>query len=247
MVSFVYPTREETRVKKYAVAGMVSLALTGIAQGAVAQDAAAKPGGPAPQWYIGAGLGEDFASIPQQTIDAVNSIILPKVPGATSSAIDTNKRSTGAKLFAGYSFSRYFAVEGGYAPLGTSSADISYYSGSSVLTPVGSFNMKYEMTAVYIDAVGSLPLSEKWSLIGRVGAAYGRTNVSVSGNPLTLVLSSSEESKSTVRAKFGAGVDYNLNPAFTVRAEWELYQLPDPLSSEYFDVNAATLSLLYRF
>jgi OOP family OmpA-OmpF porin len=107
--------------------------------------------------------------------------------------------------------------------------------------------MKYEMTAVYIDAVGSLPLSEKWSLIGRVGAAYGRTNVSVSGNPLTLVLSSSEESKSTVRAKFGAGVDYNLNPAFTVRAEWELYQLPDPLSSEYFDVNAATLSLLYRF
>jgi OOP family OmpA-OmpF porin len=226
---------------------MVSLALTGMAQGAAAQDAAAKPGGPAPRWYIGAGLGEDFASIPQQTIDAANSALLSAVPGATSSAIDTNERSTGAKLFLGYSFSRYFAIEGGYAPLGTSSANMSFYSGSPILVPVGSFNMEYEMTAAYIDAVGSLPLNEKWSLIGRVGAAYGRTNVSVSGSPLTVVLSSSQTSKSTVRAKFGAGADYNLNPAFTVRAEWELYQLPDPLSSELFDVNAATLSLLYRF
>lgn len=234
-------------MNKYAVAGMVSLALTGIAQGAAAQDPAAKSGGQALHWYVGAGLGEDFASIPQQTINAVNAAIFPNVPGATSSAIRTDERSTGAKLFVGYIFNRYFAVEGGYTPLGTSSVDISYYSGAAVLTPVGSFNMEYEMSAVYIDAVGSLPLNEKWSLIGRVGAAYGRTNVSVSGNPLTLVLSSSEESKSSVRAKFGAGVDYNLNPAFTVRAEWEFYQLPDPLSSELVDVNAATLSLLYRF
>ena len=234
-------------MNKYAVAGMVSLALTGFAQGAAAQDYAAKPGGQALHWYVGAGLGEDFASIPQQTINAVNSAIFPNVPGATSSVIGTDNRSTGAKLFVGYSFNRYFAVEGGYAPLGASSADIRYYSGAAVLVPVGSFNMEYKMTAAYIDAVGSLPLNQKWSLLGRIGAAYGRTNVSVSGNPVTLVLSSSQASKSTVRAKFGAGVDYNLNPAFTVRAEWELYQLPDPLSSALIDVNAATLSLLYRF
>ena len=233
-------------MNKYAVAGMVSLALTGLAQGAAAQDPAAKSGGPAPQWYIGAGLGEDYASIPQQTIDAYNSLLFSSL-GATSSAIDTDNRSTGAKLFVGYRFNRYFAVEGGYAPLGTSSANMSFYKGSPILTPAGTFSLEYEMTAAYIDAVGSLPLNEKWSLIGRVGAAYGRTNVSVSGSPLTVVLSSSQASKSTVRAKFGAGVDYNLNPAFTVRAEWELYQLPDPLSSEFFDVNAATLSLLYRF
>ncbi len=102
------------------------------------------------------------------------------------------------------------------------------------------------MTAAYIDAVGMFPLNANWSLFGRVGAAYGRTDLNQSGS-VQLILSSNDQSESTVRAKFGAGVDYNLNPAFTVRAEWELYKMPDPLSDDLFDVNAATLSLLYRF
>ena len=71
--------------------------------------------------------------------------------------------------------------------------------------------------------------------------------LSMTGSPLTFALSSNDKSESTVRAKFGAGVDYNVNPAFTVRAEWELYKMPDPLTTDLFDVNAATLSLLYRF
>lgn len=243
MVSFLYPTREEARVNKYVVAGMVSLALTGIAQGAAAQATAAKSGGPSTHWYVGAGLGEDYASIPQSTINAINSALLSQVPGATSSTIDTSKRSTGAKIFVGYSFSRNFAVEGGYAPLGTSSANFNVYSGT---VPAGSLNVDYKMTAAFIDAVGLLPLNANWSLFGRLGAAYGRTDVSQSGS-VALILTSSDKSDSTIRAKFGAGVDYNLNPAFTVRAEWELYQMPDPLTTDLFDVNAATLSLLYRF
>ena len=169
---------------------------------------------------------------------------LSQVAGATSSTIDKNKRSTGAKAFLGYSFNRYFAVEAGYAPLGTSSASFTVYDNANAA--VGNYNLDYKMTAAYIDAVGMFPLSANWSLFGRVGAAYGRTDLNQSGS-VTLILSSNDQSESTVRAKFGAGVDYNLNPAFTVRAEWELYQMPDPLSTDLFDVNAATLSLLYRF
>jgi hypothetical protein len=50
-----------------------------------------------------------------------------------------------------------------------------------------------------------------------------------------------------VREKLGAGVDYNLSPAFTARAQWERYKMPDPFSDELFNVDTATLSLLYRF
>ena len=231
-------------MNKYAVAGIVSLALTEFAQGAAAQATAAKAAGPVTHWYIGAGLGEDYASIPESTLDAINSALLSQVAGATSSTIDKSKRTTGAKAFLGYSFNRYLAVEAGYAPLGTSSASFTVYNNAN--TSVGNYNLDYKMTAAYIDAVGMFPLSAIWSLFGRVGAAYGRTDLNQSGSVM-LILSSNDQSESTVRAKFGAGVDYNLNPAFTVRAEWELYKMPDPLSTDLFDVNAATLSLIYRF
>ncbi len=120
-------------MNKYVVAGMVSLALTGIAQGAAAQATAAKSDGPVTHWYVGAGLGEDYASIPEPTLDAINSALLSQVPGATSTTIDKNKRSTGAKVFLGYSFNRYFAVEAGYAPLGTSSANFAVYGNATAL------------------------------------------------------------------------------------------------------------------
>jgi OOP family OmpA-OmpF porin len=233
-------------VNKYALAGMVSLALAGIAQTAAAQDYAAQSGGPATPWYVGVGIGKTDASIPQQTIDGIDAT-LSAANSATFSVIDKDNRSTGAKLLVGYSFNRYFAVEGGYAVLGTSSVNMDFRSGTPVSASVGTFNMEYKMSAAFVDAVGILPLTQKWSLIGRAGVNYGRTSVNFIGSPITLINSSNDRSESKVREKFGAGVDYNLNPAFTVRAEWERYKMPDPFSDELLNVNTATLSLLYRF
>ncbi|MBI3529847.1 MAG: outer membrane beta-barrel protein [Betaproteobacteria bacterium] len=230
-------------MNKYAVAGMLSLALTGTVQGAAAQDPAAKAGGPASPWYVGVGIGRTNASIPGQTIDSINAT-LSAANGATFSVIDKDKSSTGAKLLVGYSFNRNFAVEGGYAALGKSKVDMDFRSG---LNSVGGFNMDYKMSAAFIDAVGILPFAEKWSLIGRLGVAYDRTSANFNGSPITLITSNDNKSESKFREKFGAGVDYNLNPAFTVRAEWEHYKFPDPFSDELFNVDAATLSLLFRF
>lgn len=103
------------------------------------------------------------------------------------------------------------------------------------------------MTAMFIDAVGMLPLNATWSLIGRIGVSYGRTLVNLKGSPTTILLSDNDRSERKVREKFGAGVVYNLSSAFTVRAEWEHYKMPDPLSTELFNVEAATLSILYHF
>ena len=230
-------------MNKFAVAGMVSMALAAAAQGAAAQDSPAKAVGPASPWYVGFGVGLTDASIPEQTIGGINSV-LSAANGATFSTIDKDKRSTGVKLLAGYSFNRNFSVEGGYAVLGKSSVNMDFRSG---LVSVGGFNMEYEMSAAFVDAVGMLPLGEKWSLIGRLGVSYSKVDAEFNGSPLTIIASNDDKSESKVREKFGAGVDYNLNPVFTVRAEWEHYKMPDPLSDEVFNVNAATLSVLYRF
>ena len=233
-------------MNKHAVAGMVSLALAGTAQAAAAQDSAAKAGDPAYSWYIGAGFGQTFASIPDQTVDGIDSALVSQVPNATFSVINKDKHSAGVKLFVGYTFNPYLAVEGGYADLGDSTANMDFRN-DVTLQSVGWFNLQYNMTAVFIDAVGSLPMSEKWSLIGRVGVSYNRVHVDFDGSPLTAVVSSNDSTETKVNAKFGAGVDYKLNPAFTARAEWERYKMPDPFSDEQFNVDTATLSLLYRF
>lgn len=230
-------------MNKYAVAGMVALALAGIAQCAAAQYADAKSVGPASPWYIGAGLGRTVASIPEQTIDGINST-LSAANGAAFSVIDKNKHSVGAKFLLGYSFNHYIAVEGGYAALGQSSVNMDFRSG---LSSVGRFNMIYKRMAAFIDAVGLLPVNDKWSFIGRVGVSYNRVTADINGSPITLIIESADKSKGKVREKFGAGIDYNVNPAFTVRTEWEHYKMPDPLSDQLFNVDAATLSLLYHF
>jgi OOP family OmpA-OmpF porin len=249
MCRFVHSNPEEARVKKYAAAGTVALAIAGFSHGAVAQDYA-QSSGPVTPWYVGLGIGYAYANIPEQTIDGFNSALLDPiqgVPGATFSIIDKDKRSTDTKLFLGYGFSRYLAVEGGYAYLGTSSVNMNFYNGAAANTQVGNFNMDYKMSAWFIDAVGMYPLSDKWSLLGRLGVSYSRVSASTSGEPLNLLVSSNDKTDNVVREKFGAGLNYNFSPAFTGRAEWERYKMPDPFSSDTYNVDAATVSVLFRF
>lgn len=233
-------------MNKCAVAGMVSLALAGIAQTAAAQDSDAKSDSSASAWYIGAGFGQTFASIPDQTVDGINSV-LSAANGATSTVIDKDKHSSEAKVFVGYTFNPYLAVEGGFASLGDSRVNMNFLVGNPVSSSVGGFNLKYSMSAAFVDAVGMFPVTDKWTLIGRLGVSYNRVTTDFNGSPTTFIISSNDENETKVNAKFGAGVDYKVNHAFTARVEWERYKMPDPLSDEQFYIDTATLSLLYRF
>jgi OOP family OmpA-OmpF porin len=222
---------------------MVSLALAGIAQTAAAQDAVARPGVPTTSWYIGGGFGQTWAIIPDQTVDFINSD-LSAANGATFSVLDKDKHAAEVKFFAGYTFNPYFSVEGGFAYLGDSKVSMDFRNG---LNSVGTFNLQYKMNAIFIDAVGSLPVGDNWSFIGRIGVSYNTVDANFNGQPITYVASSNDTTETKIREKFGAGIDYKLNPQFTARLEWERYKMPDPLSDEQFNADTATLSLLYRF
>ncbi|HVY07585.1 MAG TPA: porin family protein [Burkholderiales bacterium] len=226
--------------------GLVFLALVGIAGGASAASPYDKATEAKTPWYIGVGIGYTSANIPSQTIDSISSQ-LAVVNGASSTIIDKDRKSTGLKFALGYDFSRYYGLEAGYAYLGETKADMDFRAGAPITTSVGTFNMKYKMSAYYLDLVGNLPLNNKWTLTGRVGAAYGKTSSDFNGQPTTITLSSNDKSEGKVREKFGAGVVYNINTSFGVKAEWEHYKLPDPLSDEKFNVDTAMISVLYHF
>ena len=198
--------------------------LAGIAQGAAAQYLADKSGAPTTLWYVGVGIAKTDA-IPDQTVNGSNATL--SVPlGAAFTIVDRDQRSTGLKLLLGYC-RRNFAVEGGYAVLDKTSVHTDFRSGALPSASVGTFNLKYKLTDPFVDAVGILPLSDKWSLIGRVGVSYSRTSANFDGSPLTLLASSNDKTESKVREKFGAGVDYNISAAVAVRAEWERYKMPE--------------------
>ncbi len=99
------------------------------------------------------------------------------------------------KLFAGYQFSPYFALEAGVADLG----HIDNASG------------RVNSHAEYLDAVATAPLSDKWSLLGRMGLAHASLNTSNGdgrGNGL----------------KLGLGAQYALTSNVALRSEVERYR-----------------------
>lgn len=109
---------------------------------------------------------------------------------------ETDRSSTGGKVYGGYQLTPNFGIEGGYADLGK------FDSRAGALKADGA----------YLDAVGKLPLSGPWSAIGRVGVFNAKTDgLGGSGRD--------------TNAKVGAGVEYAIDGNLAVRGEWERYRL----------------------
>jgi OOP family OmpA-OmpF porin len=185
--------------------------------------------------YLGIGAGVGHASIDQTNI---NNELLSA--GFTPVSTSTDENSVAYKLFLGYSFNRYIAVEGGYFNLGKFSAD-------STVT-VGTASEQIKTYGFNLDAVASLPLTQTFSIFGRGGVQNAKTTVdrSSTGSVAVLVPQSSE-SKTSWDA--GAGVAFEFaNGKVGVRVEWELYHVPDGTNTNNMsNVNVFGVSVYSKF
>lgn len=236
-------------MNKYAVASFSVLALTATTAAMAAQDPTkVKSVGLKSAWYVGLGVGRTSASIPSDTINGITSSLGgPTGYNADFAVINKSKTSTGIKGFLGYSFNQFFALEGGYAYLGKTKADFDFRINGTPTTSAGTFNVAYKMRSFFVDGVGTLPLGEKWNLFGRLGLSYNKVSSDFEGQPLTLLISDNDKSKNKFGVKFGAGAGYNLTSAIALRAEWEEYRMPDPLSGKKFSEDVFSLSALFSF
>ncbi len=96
----------ENRVKLSKVLGMLGVA-------ALAVIAARAPWRTTTGWYVGANFGQARAKIAD---DRISDDLLAE--GFAVTAIKDNNRHFGYKLFGGYQFNKYFALEAGYFNLG---------------------------------------------------------------------------------------------------------------------------------
>lgn len=119
-------------------------------------------------------------------------------------------KDTAWKLFGGYKFSRYLAVEGTYGDWG----EISIRSTVSGV-PVTATN---EIWSAGVAALGMLPLGgNRFSLFGKAGIVY--TEQKATGSAPGIITFT--ETQDGTELHWGFGAMFNITLNLGVRAEWE--------------------------
>jgi OmpA-OmpF porin, OOP family len=140
-------------------------------------------------YYVGASAG-------------TTSLDGPGVSGATS--LTQDDQDTGVKIYGGYQFNRNLAVEVGYVDLGTL---------KQAGTP-GPFTVQYDVAGVTAAAVGILPLSGGFSLLGKAGLIFETIDTKTTG-PVAVTTNGG------AALLVGVGARYDVTRKFGVQVEWE--------------------------
>jgi OOP family OmpA-OmpF porin len=218
---------KETRMTRFVLAAC-SAALLGL--NAASPALAAERG-----WYIGGGAGYAKAGFDD---DSIRSEVARQSPGSTAGTISKDEDSTLFKIFLGYSFTSFIALEANAFLLNNFAFDTS-------VSPAGQMRGDVDYWGLSADLLAFLPLGENWRLYGRVGGLYAETRVRLSATG-GMNLADTELRDYEPGYKFGAGVAYEFDSGVAFRGEWERYVLDDAMGGET-DVDTFTAAFLYRF
>ena len=199
---------------------MGALGLVGFAAVNASAAVAAESG-----WYGGLSIGPTNAKVNEDRIRA-------GLAGVTS--IDTDENSFGFKLLGGYKVNKNFAVEGGYFNLGKFSYTANTAAGSQTGTA--------KFQGLNLDAVGILPMTQKFSALGRVGLTYTRAKDTFSG----VGVSDPNPKKSEGNYKLGLGVQYDFTESLGLRGEVERYRINDAIGNKG-SAHMFSVGLVYIF
>jgi hypothetical protein len=154
--------------------------------------AAAQAQETAPHAYVGAGVA---------TADHNFSL-----PGATG--VDSDGYKASGKVFGGYEFNQTWGVEAGYTDFRKSHANYTLNGTTGRADSDGH--------SFYVAGKATAPINDQFSVYGKVGAAYNKSNLTATDPSLNTEFSKTEA--------YGAlGVQYNLNKQVALTAEYERY------------------------
>jgi opacity protein-like surface antigen len=188
------------------------------------------------KWHAGISFGASNADVAESVV---------AVPGATASTLSRDERDPGVKVLLGYAFNPRWAVEGGFAYLGE------YSITRDVTAPsAGAANASLRVKGFVVDLVGTQPLGGRFSAIAKAGVLLSevRTFRAVSGAASLAPGLASSGISDEFNLVLGAGLQYELSPKATLRAEWErFFRVGDPGTSGELEINLFSGGLLLRF
>jgi OOP family OmpA-OmpF porin len=179
-------------------------------------------------WYAGAGVGRTNFNGNELDLEPTNlaneTYILNKL----------DKSSTGWKLFVGKQFNENWAVEGAFTKLGKF-----YFNATITSAGNASETAEAKPDCWSLSAVGTLPLGNNFSLLGRAGICHWADHPFAQEAGVEYRLNSSGNSLT-----YGVGAKYDFGNNFGVRAEWERFEkvVHDRASADLLSV-----SLQYGF
>lgn len=184
-------------------------------------------------WYGGINIGQSRATIDD---DRITRRLLGS--GFTGVSIIDDEKDAGYKLYGGYRINRNFALEGGYFDLGK-------FGFTATTVPAGTLTGSIKLRGINLDAVGILPITDKFSALGRIGVNYAQARDNFSGTGAVRVLDPSPR-KNDTNYKYGLGLQYALTESFGLRVEAERYRIDDAVGNKG-DVDLFSLGLVYWF
>ncbi|MDO8769379.1 MAG: outer membrane beta-barrel protein [Burkholderiaceae bacterium] len=179
---------------------------------------------PAPSgWYAGGSVGSSGIKLRSENV-------------VTNGQQDT--RDTGYKLIGGYQFNKTWAAEFQYFDLGS-------YRYSEAAPATGTATV--DTQGFSISGIGSWPVTEKISVLGKLGLAQQRfTARAVSSAGRVTPLNATK-----MTTLIGVGAEYQINKTLRVRTEYEYFGVPTVFTSGTQKLKLRTdllsVGLLYQF
>lgn len=208
------------------------LALTSLgslfATGALAQDAGYS--------YGGVSVGQSHGKSDAGGMAAYQ--IRGATPGLTINGLNRDDTDNAYRLFLGYQFNRNVGLEASFFNLGKFNYQATTSNG-------GTLNGQTKIQGGGLDVVGALPISENWSLLGRIGGQYAKTRNVFSGTGATFTSDPSPSARQ-FNYKVGAGLQYTVSPHFLLRGEAEQYRTRDGIGGND-RVQVFSLSMVFPF
>ena len=184
-------------------------------------------------WYGGANIGRSSATIDDPRITSGLAST-----GLATTSIANRDRDSSYKIYGGYQFNKYIGLEGGYFDLGK-------FGFTANTLPLGSLDGNIRLRGFNLDAVGTFPLSEKFSALGRVGINNAQARDTFRGTGAVNV-ANPNPSKRDTNYKLGVGVQYAFNDVLVMRGEIERYRINDAIGNRG-NIDVFSLGLIYRF
>jgi OOP family OmpA-OmpF porin len=182
-------------------------------------------------WYAGLDIGRSRLGMNGSDVDGAfgNQGI------ASSTSLDQTDTAYGVN--AGYRFNPYFALEGGYAHLG--SFDYSASTGTDTI------DGKYKASALSLSGVGIYPFTPQWSVYGKAGLT--RTDAKLEASSESGLTPTENTSRNGTGLLFGAGVMYDFDRSLFAKAGWDRYTKVGDASTGEGPVDLYMLGVGMRF
>lgn len=167
-------------------------------------------------WSIGVLAG-------QSSFDEINEVCSP-IAAINLGCGDVEDSDTGIGINVTYKLTNNWGFEAGYIDLGEFSTELTSSFGSSFIG--------VDASVGYISGTATLPLSDTFSITGRVGAFTASGDVTSSG-----LVSRSTDFEDDTAATFGASLDYRFTESLSLQLRYD----------DFDGLDLASVGLNYHF